>query len=137
MKDTNLGSTPFQCELLAMLLNPSWLFGEGIQDVVDKVLAQKSVQTYLSASAFSFIPKKGPFRKSGQSHTFGSKPQATNSQNRKQPRVDSCNFKSGKPFMSKSKNQFRNRSGSDCGNSQQSGDRFKSPLQTVLQPFRA
>lgn len=42
MNDMKLGSTPFESELLAMSLNPSWLFGERIQDVVDKVRAQKS-----------------------------------------------------------------------------------------------
>ena len=32
----------FESELLVMPLDPCWLFGEGIQDVVDKVRAQKS-----------------------------------------------------------------------------------------------
>ena len=103
-----------------MPLNPSWLFGEGIQDVVDKVRAQKSAQTYLSASTFNFAPMKGPFCKLGPSHAFGSQQQATNSQNREQPRGGSGGFKSGKPYGNKGKNQFRNPSGS--GNNQQSGD---------------
>ena len=49
----------FESELLVMPLDPCWLFGEGIQDVVDKVRAQKSAQNYLSANTFSFGPKKG------------------------------------------------------------------------------
>ena len=50
-------------------------------------------------------------------------------------RGGSGGFKSGKPYVNKGKNQFRNHSGS--GNNQQSGDRFKAPLQAVDQPFRA
>ena len=52
----------FESELLVMPLDPCWLFWEGIQDVFDKVRAQKSAQTYLSPNTFSFAPKKGPFR---------------------------------------------------------------------------
>ena len=61
MKDAKLDSIPFESELLAMPY-PSWLFGEGIQNIVDKVRAQKSAETYLSENIFSFAPKKGPFR---------------------------------------------------------------------------
>jgi hypothetical protein len=49
-----------------MPLNPIWLFGEGIQKVVDKVRVQMSAQIYLSASAYNFAPKKTNFRKAGQ-----------------------------------------------------------------------
>ena len=72
--------------------NPSWLFGEGIQDKVDKVRAQESAETDLLANIFSFAPKKGPFRKLGPSHAFGSQQQVTNSQNREQPRGGSGSF---------------------------------------------
>jgi hypothetical protein len=140
VKDTKLGSSTFESELLAMPLNPNWLFGEGVQEVVDKVRAQKSSQTYLSTNAFSFTTKKGPFRKTGQNNPYGtgSQQQASGSgHNREQSRGGSGNFNSNKPFMNKGKNQFRNRSGSSNGNNKQSGERFKSPLQAVDQPFRA
>ena len=85
VKDTKLGSNPFESKLLAMPLNPSWLFGEGIQDVVDKVRAQESAQTSLLANTFSLALKKGPFRIFGPSHAFGSQQQTTNNQSREQP----------------------------------------------------